>query len=77
MTVTARTSAQQELEVIIIERDELSADLARLRKATRVRPSKKAMTSLKDMLETMEAMDEEDAPALRVLIEMCDKLESI
>lgn len=59
------------------ERDELSADLYQLRQATRIRLSKKAVASLKELLETMEAMDEKDAPALRILIEMHDKLERL
>jgi hypothetical protein len=57
------------------ERDELSADLLKLREATRVRPSKKAMAVVRETLEAMEAMDEEDAAALRLLVEMYDKLE--
>lgn len=59
------------------ERDELSADLAAIRQATRVRPSKKAIAYLKDLLETMEAMGEKEAPGLSVLLELNDKLDAL
>ena len=41
--------------------------------ATRVRIGKKAEASLRAMLEAMEAMEERDAPALKILLEMYDK----
>lgn len=59
--------------------DELSADLAALREAVRVRPSRKAIESLRELLEAMEAMDERgtDAAALRLLIEMDARIRKI
>lgn len=75
-TLNSRDGAE-EIRRVRRERDELSADLGKIRDAVRVRPSKKAMKLLKELLETFEAMDEEEAPALRILVEMADKLEAI
>ncbi len=59
------------------ERDALSDDLRALRDAVRVRPSQKAMKIIRETLEAMEAMDDEGGPALRLLIEMYDKIGAI
>jgi hypothetical protein len=72
-----RAEAAHEIELLRRERNELSTDLAALRMATSVRLSEKARTSLRLMLEAMEILDDLDAPGLRLLLEMNDKVAAL
>jgi hypothetical protein len=75
--ISVMREAEREIEMLRKERNELWADLAALREATRIRLSKKARHGLGEMLEAMEAMDDEEAPALRCLLEIHDKLTEV